>query len=208
MSDSGERPPLLAHLPPWLRRLPPLWLRRNANRLYWHWYDARDFLAESVGWVPSHILRLFFYRTMLGMRIDAQTSVHRGCRFYRPPGVRIGRNTVINRGVVLDGRKGLCIGDNVSISEGVCIFSLEHDPNSASFESRGAPVTVEDYVFVGARAIVLPGVTVGTGAVVAAGAVVVCDVPPFTTVAGVPARPIGERRRDLAYTLDYRKFLG
>jgi maltose O-acetyltransferase len=115
---------------------------------------------------------------------------------------------VVNRDVVLDGREGLHIGDNVSISEGVCIFSLEHDPNSPSFESRGAPVTVEDYVFVGARAIVLPGVTIGTGAVVAAGAVVTRDVPQFTVVAGVPARPIGERQRDLAYTLDYQKFLG
>ena len=136
------------------------------------------------------------------------TSIHRNCRFYRPGGVSIGAHTVINRDVLLDGRSGLRIGDNVSISEGSQILTLEHDPNSPSFEWSGAPVIIGDRVFLGARAIILPGMTVGEGAVVAAGAVVTHDVPPYTIVGGVPARPIGERRRDLAYSLDYRKFLG
>jgi len=103
---------------------------------------------------------------------------------------------------------GLYIGSNVSISEGTAIFTLEHDPNSPTFDNRGAPVRIADYVFLGARAIVLPGVTIGEGAVVGAGAVVTRDVAPFTIVAGVPAKPIGQRSRDLAYSLDYRKFLG
>ena len=128
--------------------------------------------------------------------------------FTAHPAVQIGANTVINRDVLLDGRMGLVIGDNVSVSEGVAIFTLEHDPNSPDFANRGAPVRIADRAFIGARAIILPGVTVGEGAVVAAGAVVTHDVPPYTIVGGVPARPIGERRRDLSYTLDYRKFLG
>jgi maltose O-acetyltransferase len=115
---------------------------------------------------------------------------------------------VINRDVLLDGRAGLRIGHNVSISEGTALFTLDHDPQSPTFERRGAPVIVGDRVFIGARAIILPGVTIGEGAVVGAGAVVTRDVPPYTIVTGAPARPIGERRRDLTYTLDYRKFLG
>ncbi len=115
---------------------------------------------------------------------------------------------MINRDVLLDGRKGLRIGNNVSISEGAVILTLEHDPNSPDFANRGATVQIEDYVFVGARAIILPAVTVCRGAVVAAGAVVTHDVAPYTIVGGVPARPISERSRDLHYQLDYRKFLG
>jgi maltose O-acetyltransferase len=103
---------------------------------------------------------------------------------------------------------GLTLGRNVSISEGVMIFSLEHDPNSATFENRGAPVVIHDRVFIGARAIILPGVTLGEGAIAAAGSVVTHDVPPYTIVGGVPAHPIGTRQTELKYSLDYRKFLG
>jgi maltose O-acetyltransferase len=122
--------------------------------------------------------------------------------------VQIGDHSIINRDVILDGRMGLKIGSNVSISEGALLLTLEHDPNSLTFDNRGGAVTIGNRVFVGARAIILPGITLGEGAVVAAGAVVTHDVPPFTIVGGVPARPIGERRSDLIYTLDYRKFLG
>lgn len=190
-----------------LRHLPAP-IKRSLNWLYWLVYDSTDFLAEAIGWLPFHTLRLFALRHVLGLRIGARTSIHRKCRLYRPTHVQIGKNTVINREVLLDGRMGLRIGDNVSISEGAMLLTLEHDPNSPVFESRGGPVTIGDRAFVGARAMVLPGVAVGEGAVVAAGAVVTHDVPPFTIVGGVPARPIGQRRQDLIYTLDYRKFLG
>ncbi len=103
---------------------------------------------------------------------------------------------------------GLIIGANVSVSEGAAFFTLEHDPNSEDFANRGAPVRIGDRVFIGARAIILPGVTIREGAVVAAGAVVTHDVEPFAIVAGVPARPIGQRSEDLEYKLKYRKFLG
>jgi acetyltransferase-like isoleucine patch superfamily enzyme len=191
-----------------LRRRLPAWLRRWLSQMYWRRVDTVDFVAEVAGRLPSHKLRLLILRRMLKVSIGRRTSVHRGCRFYRPTGVQIGSHTVINRDILLDGRMGLIIGENVSISEGTAIFTLEHDPNSPDFANRGATVCIEDYVFVGARAIILPGVTVGRGAVVAASAVVTRDVAPYTIVGGVPARPIGQRRRDLAYTLDYLKFLG
>jgi acetyltransferase-like isoleucine patch superfamily enzyme len=191
-----------------VRRLLPPRLRSIINQSYWRWYDTTDFLAEMIGGLPSHTLRVFLYRSLTGVHIGARTSIHRGCRFYRPSGVTIGGHTVINRDVLLDGRMGLQIGANVSISEGAAIITLEHDPDSPTFETRGALVRIGDRVFVGARAILLPGVAIGEGAVIAAGAVVTRDVEPFAIVGGVPARPIGQRRQDLTYTLDYRKFLG
>lgn len=185
----------------------PRWARRRILKLYWHLYDARDFVMEMAGILPSHVLRLAVFR-LLGVKVGKKTSIHRKVRVYRPSKVSIGSNTVVNRSVLLDGRLGLYIGDNVSISEEASILTLEHDPNSPTFDTRGGSVRVEARVFVGARAMILPGVTVGEGAVVAAGSVVTRDVPPFAIVAGVPAGKIGERRRDLSYVLEYAKFLG
>jgi acetyltransferase-like isoleucine patch superfamily enzyme len=192
---------------PELRSLVPVPVRRRISGAYWLAYDSLDFIAELVGAIPSHTLRVALYR-LLRVAIGSKTSIHRGCRLYWPSRVSIGANTIINRNVLLDGRMGLRIGDNVSISEGTTIFTLEHDPNSPDFSNRGAPVAIEDYAFIGAKATILPGVIVGCGAVVAAGAVVTHHVEPFTIVGGVPARLMGERARNLTYQLNYRKFLG
>lgn len=193
--------------PGWAKRLPKF-LRNALVKAYWLRYDLRDYVAESIGTLLSHSLRLFLYRHLAGIRIGPYTSIHRRCRFYAPTGVSIGPHNVVNRAVLLDGRSGLTIGANVSISEEVMLLSLEHDPNSPEFATRGGPVVIEDYVFIGARATILPGVRVGKGAVVAAGAVVTKDVPNYQIVGGVPARPIGQRSPDLRYSLVYRKFLG
>ena len=195
-------------MPRIFRQRAPLKFKLFLSRWYWRWVDAKDYFIELVGGIPSHAVRLFFYRRVFHVAIGEATSIHRRCRFYRPAGVSIGAHTVINRGVLLDGRSGLRIGDNVSISEGSQILTLAHDPNDPSFGWRGAPVAIGDRVFLGARSTILPGITVGEGAVVAAGAVVTHDVEPFTIVGGVPARPIGQRRNDLDYQLTYRKFLG
>jgi acetyltransferase-like isoleucine patch superfamily enzyme len=186
----------------------PLPVKRFFRATYLRLFDAREFLAEAIGWIPSHTVRLFSYRHLLGIRIGSDSSIHRNCRFYYPAGVEIGPHVVINRDVLLDGRLGIVIGANASISEGAMILSLEHDPNSPTFAPRGAPVIIGERAFIGTRAIILPGRTIGEGAVVAAGAVVAKDVEPYSIVGGVPAKPIGERSRDLTYELTYYKFLG
>jgi maltose O-acetyltransferase len=108
-------------------------------------------------------------------------------------GIRIGRRTVINHQCHLDGRGWLSIGDDVDISSGVWILTDAHDMNDPLFRETLAPVKIGNHVWIGSRATILPGVTVGEGAVVAAGAVVNRDVEPYTVVGGVPARQIGTR---------------
>lgn len=190
-----------------LRSRLPSWLKRSLSRAYWLTYDTRDYAAEAIGWLPSNRVRCMLWRC-LGAQIGKRTSIHRNCRIYRPSNVDVGEHCVILRETLLDGRRGIGISHNVNIAEGVLIFSLHHDMSSPSFAAAGGPVTIGDHVFIGSRAIVLPGVTIGRGAVVAAGAVVTKDVAPLTIVGGVPAHEIGTRPDVLTYSLDYRKFLG
>lgn len=212
-TSAVDAPPSVSSLPGYCcaSRLP-----RPAKRLllscYW-WSkslveDLQDYAAELVGQVPSHAIRLWWYRHVCRARIGQHSSIHRHCRMYHPNRIRIGNHSVINYGVLLDGRQGLYIGDNVSISEGTVILTLGHDVDDPEFALKGAPVTIEDYVFVGAYARILPGVTIGEGAVVGAGAVVTRDVAPYTVVGGVPAHYIRDRARNLTYQLEYRKRFG
>jgi maltose O-acetyltransferase len=99
----------------------------------------------------------------------------------------------------------LIIGNNVSIAGEVRIYTMEHDVDSPDFAETGAAVVIEDYVVIGSRVTILPGVHIGKGAVVASGAVVTKDVPSFTVVGGVPAVFIRNRSRDLHYTLKFAR---
>ncbi|WP_390621096.1 acyltransferase [Stieleria neptunia] len=117
----------------------------------------------------------------------------------------MGRHSVLNRGCRIDTRGGVRVGENVSVSEDVVILTASHDPQSSSFAGRHAEVTVDDYAWIGTRAMLLPGVHVGRGAVVAAGSVVTRNVAPMMIVAGTPAREIGRRHCELKYHIDYRR---
>lgn len=156
-----------------------------------------------VAHIPSFTLRHLWYRRVLGIQIGDRAGVHMGAyvwfwgpREVRRIGVRIGRNSRIGRNCTIDARSPLTIGDNVALSPEVMILAGTHDVNDPKFaDSEVGPwaVVIEDHVWIGTRAMIMPGVTVGRGAVVAAGAVVTKDVPPLTIVAGVPAKPIGTR---------------
>ena len=111
----------------------------------------------------------------------------------------IGSDTHINRQCTLDARGGLTIGSSVSISHGVIIMSGSHDVNSKHFNGKFLPINISDYVWIGCGAIILQNVNIGKGAVIAAGAVVTKDIPPYSIAAGVPAKIIGERTKDLDY---------
>ena len=151
------------------------------------------YLLHLIGYLPSHVLRRFYYG-VVGIYIGKGSTIHMGAKFYEPTNIIIGDDTIIGEGVILDGRDTLKIGSHVDIASEVMIYNSEHDVHDPYFSVITAPVIIEDYVFIGPRALIMPGVTIGKGAVVAAAAVVTKDVKPFTIVGGVPAKLIGERK--------------
>ena len=161
------------------------------------------FLATLVGLVPCHLFRRFMYRHVFGVSLGRGSIIHWQTRFFQPSGVRIGRYCNVGNNAFLDGREGLTVGNCVTTGAEVMIYTLQHDVESPTFAVTGGPVVIEDYVYIGPRAIILPGVRIGCGAVVGAGAVVTKDVPPYAVVGGVPARFIRERCRDLDYRPDF-----
>jgi acetyltransferase-like isoleucine patch superfamily enzyme len=172
---------------------------------------AGAFLAylynEWIGRVPSRFIRRIYLRLYLGA-LPQSTGVQLNCRFLNGRKVYFGENNVINFGCMFDGRKyEIRTGKNVSIGPDATILTLGHDPRSLAFEDKGGDVIIGDYVWIAYRAVILPGVKIGEGAVIAAGSVVVSDVEPWSIYGGVPARKVGERPRDLNYILDFHPFL-
>ncbi|GIW63047.1 MAG: hypothetical protein KatS3mg090_0873 [Patescibacteria group bacterium] len=176
-------------------------LDKVINRIKAVLLEFEVFLLHLTGCVPSHLFRKTIYR-ISGIKIGKGSTIHMFARFYNPVNIKIGNDSIIGEFCVLDGRDKLIIGDHVDIASGVLIYNSEHNINDENFTATTEKVVIEDYVFVGPRAIILPGVTIGKGAVIAAGAVVTKDIPPFAIAAGVPAKIIGERKlKKLNYRL-------
>lgn len=155
-------------------------------------------LNRIVTFIPFRQFRKLCYRC-LGMKIGYGTQIDMGQYVLSPNKIKIGTTTHINQGCILDGRSSLIIGNNVSISHRCVFMTGSHDINSIDFEYKGLPIEIADYVFIGVNSTVLQGVIIGKGAVVCAGAVVTKDVPEYGIVAGIPARLIGFRNKDLTY---------
>ncbi len=161
-------------------------------------------LGGLIGRLPIHALRVELYRRILHMRIGRTTTVYRRPEIYGGRNITIGESSIIGKDAILDGRFGLVIGNNVNLSSEVAIWTAQHDWRSPTFAATGGQVEVGDYAWLSFRSTVLPGVRVGRGAVVAAGAVVTTDVPDYAVVAGVPAQQVATRPSDLRYHLRYR----
>jgi len=134
--------------------------------------------------------------------IDGKCSIRFASRFSPHPTFRIGSRTGIGHGCAFAIGKSITIGDDCRIAGGVWIFDSNGHPGDPTARLAGLPpsdaevrpVLIGNNVWIGGRAIIHPGVTIGDGSVVSAGAVVMADVPPFTVVAGNPARRIAALR--------------
>ena len=173
-----------------------IWRRLDAIEL-----EFEMMVLKYAGCIPSHHVRRFFYR-LGGIKIGKGSTFHTGAVFYDSRNITLGEDTIIGENAVLDGRAPLVVGNHVDIASEVMIYNSEHDVHDADFGPIEKEVVIGDYAFIGPRAIILPGVHIGRGAVVAAGAVVTKDVAENSIVGGVPAKEISKRQvKEYTYKL-------
>lgn len=174
--------------------------------------DFASYYLYRLSHIPSHHIRNFVYRNVCMMRMGKKSVVYYGTEIREPSNIFIGEGSIIGDNSILDGRNGIKIGKNVVFASNVRIWTEQHDHRDPFFRcetQQHNPVMIDDRAWIGSHTIILHSVHIGEGAVVAAGAVVTHDVRPFTIVAGIPAKEIGERNRDLRYVMDgsHRHFL-
>lgn len=172
------------------------------SQLRSRYHHIKFLVLQGIGKIPSQTIRKYLYSHYFQLNIGENTVIYNSCHLRDPHKITIGSNTSIGDRCILDGRSGLTIGSSVNMSTGAWIWTLQHDPNDPDFAAKGAPVVIEDYAWISSRTTILPGVTIGKGAVVAAGAVVTKSVEPYAIVGGVPAKKIGDRNTNLNYQLN------
>jgi maltose O-acetyltransferase len=118
--------------------------------------------------------------------------------------IEIGNNSVVGRSCILNGN--IRIGENVSITAECYFFSMSHFVNDSLFRTFDKTIIIEDYCWIGARAILLPGVIMGKGAVLGANSVATKKIENFEIHVGCPAKKINNRNSDLKYNLNYSPF--
>lgn len=132
--------------------------------------------------------------TKFGLKHNGAISIYPNVQIWAPWNVEMGRFVAIDSEVNLYSADKIKIGTKVAISREAFICTASHDINYANRPLTTAPITICDGVWLGARATVLPGITIGEGAIVAANAVVTKDVPAWAVVAGNPAKIIKYRQ--------------
>lgn len=160
--------------------------------------------------IPIYRIRNFYYSKVMSIKILKGSSIHMNTFIegtcFRKERLIIDENTSIGRFSYLDCRGGIEIGKNVSISPNVRIITAQHEINSVDFKYISKKVEIGDYVWIGTGAMIMPGIKLGKGSVVAAGSVVTKNVEPYTVVGGVPAKFIKKREKKLNYKCIYKPY--
>lgn len=146
-------------------------------------------------WMPYFVGRTWrmYLLQWFGMTCSGHVNIYPSVKVWAPWNVELGSYVAIDDEVNLYSADRIKIGTKVAISREAFICTASHDITKPNRPLSTAPITICDGVWIGARAIILPGVTIGEGAVIAAGAVVVKDVAPWTVVGGNPATVIKMR---------------
>jgi acetyltransferase-like isoleucine patch superfamily enzyme len=158
-----------------------------------------------VNRIPLVSARMRAYAA-LGVDFDEISSaqISLGVEMWIGHRLSIGARSAIGQRCYIDARGGVRVDSDVSISREAALLTATHLPDDPEFAAALAPIHLEQHSWIGMRSLLMPGVHVGEGAVVAAGALVTSDVERYTVVAGVPAKPQRRRREPMSYRLDWR----
>jgi len=194
--DAGEMPPIQSgrHSEAWCD------LSSFSN----HWYDpGRGLLVRTLwyflsllvlesGWFPLSTPKAWLLR-LFGAKVGSGLVVKPHVRIKYPWRLRVGDHCWIGEDVWIDNLDDVVLGDDVCVSQGVYFCTGSHDYRRRTFDLIIRPIELDNGVWIGAKAVLLPGVRVGANSLVAAAATVTKDVPPKAIAAGCPARVIGMR---------------
>ena len=163
-------------------------------------------VIRVTSWLIGLLPDFAFTRTrsrllgLVGWKLGPGASVFGVPRWYGSGPIQsrltVGEDVLINVGCTIELNDVVTIGDSAALGHEVIILTTSHRLGTRAYragDTFNAPVTIEEGAWVGARSVLLPGVTVGAGAVVMAGSVVNKDVAPNTLVAGVPADVVVKR---------------
>lgn len=133
------------------------------------------------------------------MKIGKRNFIDMNCYFLAPNKIEIGDNVHINQGCFLDARGGLIFEDNVSVSHYCKFVTGGHDWNDPEFKGIFCPIKVKKYVWVGIQCVILQGVTLGQGSVIASCSLVNKDTESYALYAGLPAKKLKNRNTNQKY---------
>ena len=183
-------------------------IRHNAGLgklIFFFGYFYLAFWNHLFNKVPSFIFRYYIAKYLYGLKIGKYSNIHFGVILFSPWRIKIGDNCNIQMNCLLDGRGDLTIRNNVDITLGVKIFTEQHDINSADYDTVKKAVNIHDNVVIGSYSLILPGVTIHEGAVLAAGSVAPKDIPEYVMAAGNPAIVKRKRNKNIKYKLNFRR---
>jgi maltose O-acetyltransferase len=162
---------------------------------------------ECITHIPFHFIRKGFLR-LFNRKIHPTAVILMHNRILNFWKLEIGERSIINQYCLIDCRiHTVIISRDVDIAPYCKIWTTGHQPDSPEHALYGGNVIIEDHAWIASNAIILPNITIGRGAIVAAGAVVHKNVEPFHIVGGNPAKFIKKRNNPLTYQINYNPFL-
>jgi len=159
------------------------------KRILWFYINAFIFKTSWLpfNWPKVQLLRLF------GASVGSAVIIRPGVNIKHPWLLHIGNHSWIGENVWIDNLVSVHIGNHVCLSQGALILTGSHNYKDPAFGLITAPIILEDGVWIGARTIVNLGITAGSHAVLAAGAIATKDLEPWTVYQGNPAVKIRSR---------------